>query len=158
MTEVGSVRLLADAQSSIPAIAGWYKSEWAEWFNVTPLEEIEADFRNVANRDRLPLALVAFGKASTQLGVCSIRDHPFEPYPHVSPWLRGLYVHAPFRGAGVAEALIGAACEHAKRLQIPKLFAATHSAIGSFERAGWLGFDQVRHDEQVLTIFAKRIG
>ena len=156
MTEIGSVLLLADAQESIPVIARWYKSEWVEWFTDTPVEEIEADFRNVANRDRLPLALVAFDKASTLLGVCSIRDDPFEPYPHVGPWLRGLYVHAPFRGRGVADALIGAACEQAKRLQIPKLYASTHSAIGSFERAGWLGFDQVRHEGQVLTIFAKR--
>ena len=156
MTEVGSVRLLADAQESIPVIARWYKSEWVEWFNDKPVEEIEADFRIVANRDRLPLALVALDKASTLSGVCSIRDDPFEPYPHVGPWLRGLYVHAPFRGAGVADLLIGAACKHAKRLQIPKLFAATHSAIRTFERAGWLGFDQVPYDGQVLTIFAQR--
>ena len=156
MTEVGSVRLLADAQESIPVIARWYKSEWVEWFSDTPVEEIEADFRSVAHRDRLPLALVAFDKYSTLSGACSIRDDPFAPYPHVGPWLRGLYVHVPYRGAGVADSLIGAACEHAKRLQIPKLYASTLSAIGSFERAGWLGFDQVPHDGQVLTIFAKR--
>ena len=156
MTEAGSVRLLADAQESIPVIARWYKSEWVEWFSETSVDEIEADFRHVANHDRLPLALVAFDKASTLLGACSIRDDPFAPYPHVGPWLRGLYVHTPFRGAGVAGLLIGAACEHAKRLQIPKLYASTHAAIGTFERAGWLGFDQVPHDGQVLTIFAKR--
>ncbi|MCY7387539.1 MAG: GNAT family N-acetyltransferase [Burkholderiales bacterium] len=158
MTEVAIVRLLADAQASIPAIAGWYKSEWAGWFGDTPPEEIETDFRNAANRDRLPLALAAFDKASTLLGACSIRDDPFEPYPHASPWLRGLYVHTPFRGEGVADALIRAACDHAKRLQIPRLYAATHSAIGTFERAGWLGFDQVQHDGQALTIFATRTG
>ena len=156
MTEVGSVRLLADTQESIPIIAAWYKSEWVKWFSDTSVEEIEADLRTVSHRDRLPLALVAFDKGSTLLGVCSIRDDPFEPYPHVGPWLRGLYVHAPFRGAGVADALIGAASEHAKRLQIPKLYASTHSAVGTFERAGWLGFDQVRHEGQLLTIFAKR--
>ena len=49
-------------------------------------------------------------------------------------------------------------CEHAARLQIAKLYAATHSAVSTFERAGWLGFDQVQHEGQTLTIFAKRIG
>ena len=156
MTEVGNVRLLADAQESIPVIARWYKDEWADWFGDTSVDEIEADLRHVANRDRLPLALLVFDKDATLLGVCSIRDDPFKPYPHVGPWLRGLYVHAPFRGAGVADLLIGAACEHAKRLQLPKLYASTQSAIGTFERAGWLGFDQVPHEGQVLTIFAKR--
>ena len=50
------------------------------------------------------------------------------------------------------------AAEHAARLQIPKLYAATHSAVSTFEHAGWLGFDQVLHEGQTLTIFAKRVG
>ena len=157
MTERASVRLLADAPEVIATLARWYKKEWAAWFKDTPLTEIEADFRNVANRDRLPIALVAFDRASQPLGVCSIRDDPFQSYRHVSPWLRGLYVHAPYRGAGVAEQLIAAACEHAARLQIGKIYAATHSAVGTFERAGWLGFDQVLHEGETLTVFAKRI-
>lgn len=157
MTEPVVVRLLADASDAIPKLATWYKQEWAGWFIDTPLEEIEADFRSVANRDCMPLALIAFDSASTLLGLCSIRDEQFEPYPHVSPWLRGLYVHAPFRGRGVAGELVRAACEHAARLRIAKLYASTHSAVGTFERAGWLGFDQVAHDGQTLTIFAKRI-
>lgn len=158
MTERASLRLLADVPEVIGTLATWYKQEWPAWFNNMPTAEIEADFRNVANRDRLPIALVAFDAASQVLGVCSIRADPFEPYPHVSPWLRGLYVHAPFRGRGVAGELIAAACEHAVRLQITKLFAATHSAVRTFERAGWLGFDQVSHEGETLTIFATRIG
>ncbi len=157
MTERASVRLLADVPDVIGTLAVWYKKEWAAWFNAMPLAEIEADFRNVANRDRLPIALVAFDAASQVLGVCSIRDDPFEPYPHATPWLRGLYVHAPFRGRGVAEELLAAACAHAARLQIGKIYAATHSAVSTFERAGWLGFDQVSHEGETLTIFAKRV-
>ena len=158
MTERASVRLLADVPEVIATLATWYKKQWPAWFRAMPLVEIEADFRNVANRDRLPIGLVAFDAASQVLAVCSIRDHPFEPYPHLSPWLRGLYVHAPYRGRGVAEELIAAACEYAARLQIGKLYAATHSAVSTFERAGWLGLDQVLHEDQTLTIFAKRVG
>ena len=47
MTEGGNVRLLADAPEIIPVIAEWYKNEWSAWFNETPLEKIEADFRNI---------------------------------------------------------------------------------------------------------------
>lgn len=157
MTDRAGVRLLADAPEIIPTLANWYKNEWPDWFSDTPPEDIEADFRSVANRDRLPFALVAFNNASQLLGACAVRDHPFDAYPHASPWLRGLYVHAPYRGQGVADELIRAACEHAARLQIAKLYAATHSAVSTFERAGWLGYDQVRHEGRTLTIFAKRI-
>ncbi len=120
MTEFGGVRLLAENPEIIPTLADWYKNEWPDWFADTPLAEIESDFRDVANRDQLPLALAAFDNATRLLGVCSIRDHPFEAYPHGGPWLRGLYVHHPYRGQGVAEKLIRAACEHAARLQIAK--------------------------------------
>ena len=74
------------------------------------------------------------------------------------PWLHGLYVHTPYRCQGIAQQLIRAACDHAPRLQLPRLYAAKHSAITTFERAGWLGFDQVRHEGKLLTIFARRTG
>lgn len=158
MSETCSVRLLADAPDCIPTIANWYKREWSAWFRETPVDEIEEDFRTVANRACLPLALAACDDGSCPLGACSVRADVFEPYSHAGPWLRGLYVHTPFRGQGIAQLLIRAACDHAARLQVPKLYAATHSAIATFERAGWLGFDQVRHEGQLLTIFARRIG
>lgn len=156
MPRASSVLLLADAPEVISTLAVWYKAEWLDWFAETSLEDIEADFRSASNRDCLPMALVAFDPDTAPMGVCSVRDHPFEPYPHVGPWLRGLYVDTPFRGEGVAGDLIRAAAEHAARLQIGKLYASTHSAISTFERAGWLGFDQVRHDGEMLTIFATR--
>jgi GNAT superfamily N-acetyltransferase len=156
MNERVFVRLLADSPEVIPTLAIWYKTAWPDWFVDTPLEEIEADFREIANRDKMPFALAAFDDKSACLGVCSVRDHPFEAYPHVSPWLRGLYVHPPFRGQGVAYELIRAATTHAAKIQIAKLYASTNTAISTFERAGWLGFDQVQHEGQTLTIFATR--
>ncbi len=149
-------RLLADAHEVIPTIAKWYKAEWSDWFADTPLAEIEADFASIANTDKLPLGIALFDSTAKIVGVCSLRADPFEPYPHAGPWLRGLYVDTPQRGQGLAGKLILAVEWHAARLGIPKLYAATHSAIGTFERAGWLGFDQVRHEQQTLTIFAKR--
>lgn len=158
MPSASSVLLLADAPEVIPTLAAWYKNEWPACFAETPLEAIEADFHSAANRDCLPLAIVAFDVTGVPMGVCSVRAHPFEPYPYVSPWLRGLYVSAPFCGQGIAGVLIRAAAAHAARLEISKLYASTSSAIRTFERAGWLGFDQVRHDGETLTLFAKRTG
>lgn len=153
---MSSVRLLAEVPEVIPTLAAWYRTEWAAWFADTPIEEIESDFGSIANIATLPLGIVAFDASVHAIGVCSLRDDPFAPYPHAGPWLRGLYVHTPHRGQGIAGELIRAAELHAERLGVPKLYAATHSAIGIFERAGWLGFDQVQQLDQTLTIFAKR--
>ncbi len=153
---MADTRLLADAREVIPTIAQWYKAEWSDWFAEISIDEIEVDFAAIANTDTLPLGIVLFDSATKIAGVCSLRADPFEPYPHAGPWLRGLYVDSPQRGQGFAGELIFAAERHAARLNIPKLYAATHGAIGTFERAGWLGFDQVLHEQQTLTIFAKR--
>jgi putative hydrolase of the HAD superfamily len=154
---MAEVQLLAEVPEVIPVIAGWYQVAWKDWFADISLEEIESDFRNIANQDKLPLGLIARDKADRPIGVCSLRDDPFGPYPHAGPWLRGLYVHAPWRGQGVAGELIRAAEQHAARLGVARLYAATGTAIGTFERAGWLGFDEVRHEQQILTIFARRM-
>lgn len=153
---MAETRLLADAAEVIPTIAKWYKAEWSDWFAEIPRDEIEADFAEIANTNHLPLGIVLFNSASKIAGVCSLRADQFGPYPHAGPWLRGLYVDSQQRGQGLAGELIHAAERHAARLNIPKLYAATHGAIGTFERAGWLGFDQILHEQQTLTIFAKR--
>ena len=157
MTDIAGIYLLADARETIPTLAQWFKDEWADWFASTPLIAIEADFLGVAQHDKLPFAVVALDAALRPIGVCSIRDEPFEPYPDRGPWLRGLYVCPAHRGHGVAGDLIKFASQHAKSIGIDKIYAATHSAIGTFERIGWLGFDQVIHEQQTLTIFAKRL-
>lgn len=158
MTDAPNIHLLADARATIPMLAQWYKGEWSDWFTSIPLSEIEADFLAVAQRDSLPFAVVAFDAVSQPIGVCSIRDEPFEPYPDSGPWLRGLYVCETHRGQGIAGEMIKFASKHAQSIGVGKIYAATHSAIGTFERVGWLGFDQVIHEQQTLTIFAKRLG
>lgn len=158
MVEAVAIHLLADVPNTIPVLAEWYKAAWADWFDGTPLDEIEADLRSVALHGQLPFALAALNAAGQPLGLCSVRDEVFEPYPHAGPWLRGLYVHAPYRGQGIACLLIAAAVAHARPAGIAKLYAATHGAVGTFERAGWLGFDRVVHEQQTLTIFATKTG
>lgn len=158
MSDLARVALLADVPEVIPTLATWYKAQWASWFAGIATEEIEADFRLIVRRDQLPLGLVAFDAAGQATGVCSIRSDAFEPYPDAGPWLRGLYVTPEQRGKGIAGQLIKAAELTAAQLSISKLYAATHSAAGTFERTGWLGFDQVSHEGQKLIIFAKRVG
>lgn len=154
---VHEVVLLADGAQCVSTLAQWYQAAWPDWFHDMPLNEIEHDLLSCAHRDRMPFGLVALTATGAPLGVCSVRSDPFDSYPDRGPWLRGLYVHAPFRGQGVALELIRAAERVATTLAIPTLYAATSTAISTFESAGWLGFDQVRHDGDMVTIFAKRL-
>ena len=157
MSEPVRIALLGDVPDVIPTLARWYKSEWTAWFADMASEEIEADFRLLLQRNQLPLGLVAFNTTGQPIGVCSIRSETFAPYPHAGPWLRGLYVTPDERGKNIAGQLIRAAEQTAAQLPLTKLYAATHSAAGTFERAGWLGFDQVLHDGQKLIIFGRQV-
>ena len=148
---------LSEVPEVIPTLARWYKEQWAAWFASMTPAEIEADFRLLLKSNRLPLGLVALNGAEQPVGVCSIRSDTFDPYPHAGPWLRGLYVKPDERGKDIAGHLIRAAEKNAAQLPVTKLYAATHSATGTFERAGWLGFDQVLHDGQKLIIFGRQI-
>lgn len=151
------VHLLADVPHCVPTLAHWYQRAWPDWFEDIPIAEVEADLRSCGNPDRLPAALVALNARREPMGCCSLRPDPFEPCPDAGPWLRGLYVHAPFRGRGVAVQLIGAAEKFAARLGVTRLHAATHTAIGSFKGAGWEEFGQVTHGGQRLSIFSMRL-
>ena len=157
MTEPTRIALLGDVPEVIPTLARWYKEQWAAWFAGMAMAEIEADFRLLLQSDHLPLGLVAFNTSGQPIGVCSIRSDTFDPYPHAGPWLRGLYVTPDERGKSIAGHLIRAAEQCAAQLPVTKLYAATHSATGTFERAGWLGFDQVLHDGQKLIIFGRQV-
>ena len=150
------VELLADHTEDIPTLARWYQAEWPACFADSTQSEIETDIGETAQRDRLPIGVVAQCNG-TLAGFCAIRAEPFDAYPDQGPWLRGLYVDQPFRGQGIAGELIAGAERAASTTGVATLFAATHNAIGTFERAGWLGFDQVMYDDKLLTIFAWRI-
>ncbi len=157
MTEPTRIALLGEVPEVIPTLARWYKEQWAAWFAGMAMAEIEADFRLLLQSDHLPLGLVAFNTSGQPIGVCSLRSDPFDPYPHAGPWLRGLYVTPDERGKNIAGHLIRAAEQTAAQLSLTKLYAATHSAAGTFERAGWLGFDQVLHEGKKLIIFGMQV-
>ena len=157
MNEQFRIVPLSDVPEVIPTLARWYKEQWAAWFASMTPAEIEADFRLLLKSNRLPLGLVALNTSGQPIGVCSIRSGTFDPYPHAGPWLRGLYVTPDERGKSIAGHLIRAAEQCAAQLPVTKLYAATHSATGTFERAGWLGFDQVLHDGQKLIIFGRQV-
>ena len=150
------VELLADHTEDIPTLARWYQAEWSTWFADSTNTEIEADIRNTAQRDCLPIGFVARNNG-VLAGFCTVRAEPFDAYPGQGPWLRRLYVDHTFRGQGIAGELIAAVERTTAAIGIATLYAATHDAIGTFERAGWLGFDQVMYDDKLLTIFARRI-
>jgi GNAT superfamily N-acetyltransferase len=156
MGEASRVCLLSSVPQVIPELANWYRVAWPAWFANHSDAEISADLRAVAKPAGTPFGMVALDGMGVAMGLCSVRDEPFKAYPDAGPWLRGLFVHPRCRGLGVAGQLLAAAEVHAAHQGVARLYAATHSAIGTFERAGWLGFDQVQHEAETLVIFARQ--
>src|ERR1700722_17054514 len=94
-----TINPLADLSAGIPKLAQWFFDEWHA-FDGRSIESIQAQLFENLNRDSVPITFVAH-RNSELLGSVSLDLSDLPPFDHLSPWLASLYVHTPFRGAGI---------------------------------------------------------
>jgi GNAT superfamily N-acetyltransferase len=75
-------------------------------------------------------------------GTCLLVPRELEPCHPVSPWLAGLYVDPEFRRHGVGRRLVRAIEDEARLRGNDHLYLYTDSAIGYYERQGWIVQDK----------------
>lgn len=137
-----STGLLADHPETIPQLVRWFRAEWPSWFAPQTDAMMAAGFGDEANRDRLPLRLVAF-VGEELAGTVVLRDRAVSSLPGYEPGLGGLFVAEGWRGHGVGSELVRAAMSAAAGLGLPTLYAGTATARGLLERLGWVVVAQV---------------
>ena len=54
------IAYLADHSETLPTLTGWFRAQWAAYYAERTLADIAQDFRAEANRNGLPVRLVAF--------------------------------------------------------------------------------------------------
>jgi putative hydrolase of the HAD superfamily len=119
-----AIEYLADHLEAIPVLAEWLFEEWGDRSPTESVEEVAKNLRKRANRDRLPLALVALDQANL-VGTVSLRIREMEIRPEYEHWLGTLYVSKPQRNQGVGSRLVQSAKEEAIRLGITRLYLYT---------------------------------
>jgi hypothetical protein len=87
---------LADHKEVIPELAKWFHQEWYYLYPNKTIDDIKTAIEERANKDSIPVALVAFEKTELVGTVC-LKTHDMDNRLDLSPWLAGLYMAASWR-------------------------------------------------------------
>ena len=146
---------LADRPELAETLADALTLEWPEWYGRIGREAAVAEMRERAQRDAIPLGLVALEDGQL-VGTAALNPSSIPTHPHLTPWLGGLWVAPAARGRGLGEALVGACRAEAARLGFERLYAATATARSLFLRDGWEEMETVTldaHPGELIAVF-----
>jgi N-acetylglutamate synthase-like GNAT family acetyltransferase len=146
-----TVEYLADHPEAMPLLARW---QHAEWGHVRPGDSLEARLtrlRNYANRDRIPLTVVAL-EDGVVLGSASLVPHDMETRMELTPWLASVFVGEPYRRKGIGADLVRRIMAEAKRLEVPILYLYTVHSEKFYAGLGWTLQERTAYREQQVVI------
>jgi GNAT superfamily N-acetyltransferase len=145
---------LADHPNVIPTLARWFHDEWSAYYGHRTAAGTAREFEVCANRDRLPIVLVAFD-GPTPCGTAALKAASILTHVHLGPWLSGLYVAPDRRRRGIAGELVSAVVQEAERQEFRILYVAARDGGRLFERLGWTVLEPTRYHGEELTILRR---
>jgi hypothetical protein len=83
------IAFLADCPESIPTLAQWFRAQWPDYYAKRTEVDIAQDFYSEANRNGLPVRLVAFTEGEVA-GTITLRKEVLETHLAYTPGLGGL--------------------------------------------------------------------
>ena len=151
-----NIGLLAEYPELTPMLARWHREEWGHLTPGRSLREWTDRLSKRANRDRIPLTVIAF-ENEQPVGLASIVLYDMDTRKDLSPWLAGVFVAPAFRRRGFGAALVTAIEEHASRLGVERLYLYTNSAQGLYEQLGWQEIEREAYRGREVIIMSKII-
>ena len=128
------VRSLGDVPELLELCTRWNYEQWGRDDGETPRIIADAFSRMVRDASGEHV-LVAFVDGQP-VGMSLLIEDDLSSYPHLRPWVAGVYVEPAFRGRGVAGALVAAAEACARRDGNAVAFLYT-SIPDLYARMGW---------------------
>lgn len=156
MSEPVRIAFLADHVDVIPQLARWFEKDWAPFYAPGGPGNAEDDLRETANRDQLPIGLVAM-KGDIVCGTAALKMESVSTTPEFSPWLAALLVGPEFRGQGISRQLITAVIELATTLGFPEIFCGTDPRFADVVLPGWIFVKKVEYFVSDAEIYMKRL-
>jgi GNAT superfamily N-acetyltransferase len=151
------IAVLADHPQAIPTLAQWFQVQWPDYYAGLTAVDIEDGIRAEANRDGLPLRLVAFVEGDLA-GTIVLRTRALEALSEYRPGLGGLFVAPRHRRRGVGTALVQAGMDAARGQGHQAIYAATTVARGILERLGWVLVTTAQAGDEAPAIYRCALG
>ena len=149
---------LVDMPQAAATLECWFVEEWTPWYGPGGQGDAAADLAACAGRDTLPICLVAAGRGGDVLGTVALRAESVGSDSAPGPWLAALLVGRPYRGRGVATALVAAIAAEARRLGYGAIYTSTDSAADIMRRQGWQPRGEAASLRGKITIFRRDLG
>jgi GNAT superfamily N-acetyltransferase len=151
-----SIEFLADYPQYLPTVAGWDFGEWGHHNPTRTVQDYEAGFRKLLNRDTIPLTVIGLWDG-IPAGMSSIFVQDMDIHPELTPWLAAVYVSVDHRNKGIGSKLVGAIEEIASHLRIARLYLWTPDKEHFYSRLGWSVLERPVHFNQHVVLMTRGI-
>lgn len=154
------IELLADHTDAIPRLVELFESEWAPYYAGNGPGNAERDLRESANRNDLPIAMVAINEGVV-CGTAALKHTSVTTFTDYSPWLAALVVAPPYRGRGIGERLTISIEALARDLGYGEIYVGTGEKSGMSEsllrRRGWTYLDKSAYFVSEARVYVKKL-
>ncbi len=151
-----SIAYLADYPQNLPTVANWVYTEWGHHNPAWTVQDYEAAFQKLLNRDTFPLTMIALWDG-LPAGTASIFVQDMDIHPELSPWLAAVYVPADHRNKGIGSKLVGAIEKIAGSLRISRLYLWTPDKEHFYSQLGWAVIERPLYLRQKVVLMTKAI-
>lgn len=151
-----NISYLADHKEVIPTLAQWFYQEWAYLHPDRTLEDVQRLLEERTNKEKIPVALVAF-EGNELLGTVCLKVYDMDTRLELTPWLAGLYVSAPKRKWGVGSMLVSAIEKKAHELGVQTLYLYTPESEDFYAKLGWNVKERTEYHGYLVSIMQKEI-
>jgi GNAT superfamily N-acetyltransferase len=152
------VHLIDAPPVTAETLAGWYVAEWAPWYGPDGDGDARADLAACADRDVLPICLVAIGPDDMLKGCAALRAESVGSELGVGPWLAGILVAEAHRGRGIGAALVEAIATEARRLGHAAIHASTDAPEAAMVRRGWQRIGAAQSLRGPVAVYRRPVG
>jgi GNAT superfamily N-acetyltransferase len=129
---------LATRADCLPALSRLLESVWPDWYGPGGQGRAEADLAARCRRAGLPFGVVALARdGAVGTGALDTTSYGASD-PTETPWIVGLVVAPPWRGQGIATAIVAALEDAARAKGWARLHCATVAGEGLLSRRGWV--------------------
>jgi predicted N-acetyltransferase YhbS len=151
-----NIAYLADHKEVIPTLAQWFYQEWAYLHPDRTLEDVHQLLVERANKEKIPVALVAF-EGNELLGTVCLKVHDMDTRLDLTPWLAGLYVATSKRRQGIGAILVSAIEKKAREFGVQTLYLYTPESEYFYARLGWDVKERTEYHGCPVSIMEKQI-
>jgi GNAT superfamily N-acetyltransferase len=150
------IAYLVDYPDVIPTLVQWFRAQWPDYYAHRTPTVIAQDFYEEANRNGLPVRLVAFADGELA-GTVTLRERAFQVFPEYHPGLGGLFVEEQYRGCGIGTELVKAGMKVAREQGYQTIYTTTVTASSILEHLGWKWLRNISHENEHVGLYSFEI-